>query len=270
MPVAELAIDRRAITAQLAAAVREAGAMALKKFRSPFKSWTKHGSSPVSEVDMAVDELLRERLGRSKPAFAWLSEESIDDPVRLDARRVWIVDPIDGTRAFISGLDDWAVSAALSEDGRPIAAALFAPVEDRLYLATAGGGTTLNGVAVVTGTDVELDGTRVAGPKRRLDAFVALRSRIEALPKVNSLALRVARVASGDIDISIAGPNSHDWDLAAADLVVEEAGGALTTLDGQKPIYNRADPVHPTLVAAGRARHAVLLQWLQGQRAAFE
>ncbi len=107
---------------QLASAVRDAGALAHSMFGRPIKTWTKGPTlSPVSEADIAADNLLRERLTAQNPDIAWLSEESVDDPARLDARLVWIVDPIDGTRAYIAGLPDWAVSAALVENGRPVA-----------------------------------------------------------------------------------------------------------------------------------------------------
>ena len=117
-------------------------------FQTPLKNWTKGAaSSPVSDADIAVDNLLRERL-MSGGGIAWLSEESVDDPVRLNARYVWIVDPIDGTRAYIAGLPDWSVSAALVENGRPVAACLFAPVSEEFYTAVAGAGATRNGVAI--------------------------------------------------------------------------------------------------------------------------
>jgi myo-inositol-1(or 4)-monophosphatase len=239
----------------LAQAVREAGVLALGKFRSQFKSWTKGAAaSPVSEVDIAVDDLLRERLGRLDASYGWLSEETTDDPALREVRRVWIVDPIDGTRAFIAGRTDWAVSAALVEDGRPILAALFAPAEETMYLATAGSGATRNGQPLAVSTSSALDGARVAGPKSYLEPLAAAAA-IEPVPRVHSLALRLARVADSTLDIAFAGGNSHDWDIAASDLIVHEAGGILTGLDGKAVTYNRRDPVHSILVAAGRGRH---------------
>ena len=112
-------------------------------FGTPINNWTKGGSSPVCEADIAVDRLLHERLTGEELGFGWLSEESVDDPARLAARYVWIVDPIDGTRAYLAGLPDWAVSAALVENGRPIAACLYAPVTEEFFMAIAGKGATL-------------------------------------------------------------------------------------------------------------------------------
>jgi myo-inositol-1(or 4)-monophosphatase len=259
LPAVEHVSEAAEIVAELEAAVRAAGALALGKFRSQFKSWTKGAAaSPVSEVDIAVDDMLRERLGRIDPCYAWLSEETTDDPARCDVDRVWIVDPIDGTRAFIAGRTDWAVSAALTERGRPIAAALFAPAEEAMYLAVAGRGATRNGVTLIASDAPGLDGARVAGPKSYLDPLASA-ARIEAMPRVHSLALRLTRVADGALDMAFAGGNSHDWDIAAADLIVHEAGGVLTGLDGNAVTYNRRDPVHSVLAAAGRGRHQRLM-----------
>ena len=114
------AVDPARAAERLRRILREAGALALSMFGTPIKNWTKGASSPVSEADIAVDKLLRERLGDAEPGFGWLSEETVDDPARLAARYVWIVDPIDGTRGYIAGLPEWAVSAALVDNGRPV------------------------------------------------------------------------------------------------------------------------------------------------------
>jgi myo-inositol-1(or 4)-monophosphatase len=259
-------VDLAVAAQRLASSVREAGALALSMFGTPLKNWTKGASSPVSEADIAVDKLLRERLGGAESGIGWLSEESVDDAARLTARFVWIVDPIDGTRAYIAGLPEWAVSAALVEDGRPIVACLFAPVSDEFFAAFAGGGATRNGAAIATSPGRELGGIRLAGPKNFLEKLPTFTPPATIVPRIPSLALRLARVADGAIDATIAGGASHDWDLAAADLLVHEAGGALTPFDGAPLIYNRPEPVHGMLVAAGRDRHAALLKLLKEQR----
>jgi myo-inositol-1(or 4)-monophosphatase len=268
LPDDDPGIDRVVVRDQLAAAVRAAGGLALQTFRGELKSWTKGGSSPVSEADLAVDALLRERLQAVRDS-GWLSEETEDDPARLHKSDVWIVDPIDGTRAYLAGLPDWAVSAALVSGGRPIVAALFAPVTDELFLAVAGAGATVNDVPIAASTGDQLAGAKFSGAKRRLDSLAAVEPRIETVPRVPSLALRLARVATGALDGTFAAPNSHDWDLAAADLLLHEAGGSLTTLNGESVIYNRPNPVHSALVAAGRARHKVLLALIRDRLAEF-
>jgi myo-inositol-1(or 4)-monophosphatase len=254
------AVDYATLGADLARTMREAGALARRTFQQPLRSWTKAHNSPVSEADIAVDELLRARLTALLPDCAWLSEESSDDLARLKSGRLWIVDPIDGTRAYIAGRADWSISVALVEDGRPIAASIFAPVEDSLFLAGAGRGATRNGQPIAASAGAAIAQARAAGPKPFLDRLAALAPDVAAEPKIHSLALRLARVAQGRLDIAFASADSHDWDLAAADLLVHEAGGALTTLQGQTLNYNRADPTHGALVAAGRERHRTLVE----------
>lgn len=251
--------------ARLTAAVREAGALALKSHRQEFKTWIKHGDSPVSEVDIAVNDLLRERLLTPPSDDGWLSEESENDPTRITKRRVWVIDPIDGTKAYIAGREDWSISAALVEEGRPTIAALFAPVTDELFVAVLGGGATRNAAPIGASSGTAMDGARIAGPRRVLDSIAARHPELVVVPRIHSLALRLVRVAQGDIDAAIAGGSSHDWDLAAADLLVHEAGGMLTSLDGAPLIYNQENPVHNVLVAAGRERHSALLELMRAQ-----
>ena len=190
-------------------------------------------------------------------------------PSGSKARRVWIVDPIDGTRGFIAGVPEWTVVAALVEDGRPINAAVYAPVDDQLYLAEAGKGVTLNGVPIASSAGATLEGARVNGAKRRLEALAALVPNVEIIPRIASLALRLARVADGKYDIVFSAGQSRDWDLAASDLLVHEAGGALTDFEGQSLVYNRPEPVHGPLIAAGRERHAALLTLVRDNRLKF-
>jgi myo-inositol-1(or 4)-monophosphatase len=253
----------------LKAAVREAGALALKTFRSPLRQWIKGKSSPVSEADIAVDALLRQRLGGAFPAYGWLSEETEDDPRRLETDAVWIVDPIDGTRAYLDGREDWVVSVALASGGRPRLAALYAPVTDEFFFAAAGEGAALNGAPIEVRPGTGLDGAKMLGPKRFIGSLTEIHPSMTALPRIGSLALRLARVAQGEVDITFVSGNSHDWDLAAADLLVHEAGGALTDIDGKRLTYNRPQPVHALLVAAGRSRHGTALALIQERRAHF-
>jgi myo-inositol-1(or 4)-monophosphatase len=254
--------ERTALADLLNAAIREAGALALSMFGTQMKTWTKGQGSPVTAADMAVNDLLRERVTAAARGIAWLSEESADEGARLSARRVWIVDPIDGTRAYMAGRTDWAVSAALVEDGRPVLAALFAPAEPAFYAAAAGRGASLDGAPIAVAAGARLEGARVAGPKSYLERLTALGLPIEALPRVHSIALRFARIARGTLDVAFSAGSSHDWDLAAADLLVHEAGGMLTTLAGGPLVYNRAELSHGPLVAAGRARHEKLIEIL--------
>jgi myo-inositol-1(or 4)-monophosphatase len=198
-----------------------------------------------------------------------LSEETEDDPSRLTADAVWIVDPIDGTRAYLEGRDDWVISVALAAGGRPTLAALYAPVTDEFFFAAAGEGATCNGDAIRVQEGAGLEGARLLGPKRYLGSLAELHPSIVPLPRIGSLALRLARVANGQVDIAIVGGNSHDWDLAAADLLVHEAGGVLTDLDGAQLTFNRPHPVHELLVAASGSRHGTALALVRERKAQF-
>ncbi len=244
----------------MAAAVREAGALALSMFRTELKTWTKGVSSPVSEADIAVNELIERRLRQAAPDYGWLSEESADDSARLDKQRVWIVDPIDGTRSYLAGRGDWCVSAALVENGAPTVAAVFAPVSAEFYLAAQGRGALLNGAPIRASAGATLDFSRIAGPKPIVERLGMPRDGASMHPRIGSLALRLCRIGDGKLDVAFAGGQSRDWDLAAADLIVHEAGGRMTLLSGEPVGYNRPEVTHGVLVAAGRDRHNHIIE----------
>ena len=250
--------------------MREAGELARVTSRGEFKRWTKGADhSPVSEGDIAVNNFLRARLGALAPQAGWLSEETEDDVAGRDVQRVWIVDPIDGTRAYIAGKPDRTISVALVEAGRPLVAALYAPVTEEMFLAVAGAGATLNGAPMTANAGAGLDGARLAGPKRYLDRLAELSPGTLPQPKVHSLALRLTRVAHGGLDLAFASPGSHDWDLAAADLLVHEAGGAMTDLTGRPLRYNQPHTAHNALIAAGGARHVTVIHLMRDRLPEF-
>jgi myo-inositol-1(or 4)-monophosphatase len=250
--------------------MREAGELARVTARGPFKRWTKgDDNSPVSEGDIAVNDLLRTRLSALAPEAGWLSEETEDSLPGRAMATAWIVDPIDGTRAYISGRADWTISVALVDDGRPVLAALYAPVTDEMFMARRGQGATLNGAGIMANQGAKLERAKLAGPKRYLDKLSGLNPDILAQPKVHSLALRLTRVAHGALDAAFASPGSHDWDLAAADLLVHEAGGVMTDMSGQPLSYNRPHVVHGALIAAGPPRHATLIDLVRDRLPEF-
>src|SRR4030088_1287689 len=160
-PVRDTNLARDA--ALLADTVREAGALALSMFRTELRMWTKGASSPVSEAVIAVNELIQARLQSATPDYGWLSEESADDPARLGKRMVWIIDPIDGTRGYLAGREDWCVSAALVDDAAPVLAAVFAPASDEFFCAARGQGAMHNQVPISAAPGSELDFSRIAG-----------------------------------------------------------------------------------------------------------
>ncbi len=264
------ASDVTALRGRLEAVMRDAGELARATASRPFKHWTKGSdNSPVTEGDIAVNDLLRGRLGSLVPDAGWLSEESQDDLPGHALALAWIVDPIDGTRAYISGRADWTISVALAERGRPLVAALYAPVTEEMFLASRDGGATLNGSPIKVSPGDVLGGARLAGPKRYLDRLSNLAPDTLAQPKVHSLALRIARVAHGALDAAVASPGSHDWDLAAADLLVHEAGGTLTDFASRPLTYNAAHGKHGALIAAGHGRHDALINLVRDRETEF-
>ncbi|PTM39048.1 3'(2'),5'-bisphosphate nucleotidase CysQ [Bosea sp. 124] len=247
----------------------EAGEIAVDLFRPGAKTaartWSKSGGSPVTEADIGVDTFLRIRLSALLPEAAWLSEETVDDALRLSRRFVWVVDPIDGTRAYMSGSPDWAVCVALLDEGEPILGVVHAPACDATYQTLRGGGAQRNGAVIAASQTTTLDAARIAGPKPMLDALARIET-FEPADKIPSLALRLARIADGTIDAGLISADARDWDLAAADLILQEAGGRLSGGSGETVVYNRETPVHGMLIASGGGLSEPLLAAMQRMR----
>jgi len=243
--------------------VRKAGAIAQAIYDKPHKTWSKKDGSPVTEADLAVNRFLNEELRSARPDYGWLSEESEDDPARLAARRVFVVDPIDGTLAFVKHRPHFTISAAVVEDGMPVAGAVHNPITVQTFAAAKGGGAMLNGNTIRVSARRELEGCRMLASKatlsnRRWRPWPAMHVEVP-----NSIAYRVSLVASGSFDVAITMAETHDWDLAAADLILREAGGIITSLNGEALHYNRAAVAQPSVLAAGPALHAVVLSRLR-------
>jgi myo-inositol-1(or 4)-monophosphatase len=249
------------LVASFVEAARGAGTLALAFFRPGAATSAgishKAGGSPVTEADYLVDRFLKQRLETLVPEAGWLSEETADTSARLSKDIVLVVDPIDGTRGFMRGHGAWAIAIALVEQGRPLIGVVHAPALGETYVAVRGAGAWLNDTAIEVSKLVALGATaRVAAP-----VFLAERLREAGLqfalqPKIPSLALRFANVASGVLDAGFASENAHDWDIAAADLILHEAGGRLASLDGCAIVYNRRDTRHGLLTAAPAQIHA--------------
>lgn len=250
MPAPDLAL--------LEGAVREAGAIARDIYLKPHETWHKKDGSPVTEADLAVNRYLADVLRKARPDYAWLSEESEDDPMRLAARRTFVIDPIDGTLAFVKRRPHFAVSAAVVEDGVVVAGVVFNPITDECFSAAKGEGSRLNGAPIRVTDRRELEGCRLLASRATLTS-----PRWQPWPPMhvevpNSIAYRVALVASGAFDAAITMAEIHDWDVAAADVILREAGGFLTNLDGEVPRYNQYSVVQTSVLAAGSALHTVL------------
>jgi myo-inositol-1(or 4)-monophosphatase len=240
--------DIEADLALLSEAAAEAGRIAMRYFRKePKVSW-KAGMSPVTEADLHADKYLRETLLAARPDYGWLSEETEDDPARLSKKRTFVVDPIDGTKAFIDGRDVWCVSVAIVENGRSLCGVLDCPAKDEVFAASLHGGSTLNGNALTV--NAPANDLRVAGPKHYVVPYAnAETRRVEAVGHVPSLAYRIALIAAGRISATFVKPNAHDWDIAAADLILAEAGGTLVQADGARPLYAGQTVSHGVLAA---------------------
>lgn len=261
---ARLRARARSALDEIADAARRAGEIALRDFRlgeaTSAHVHAKHGGSPVTAADLAVDRFLSERLRAAFPDAGWLSEETADDPVRLGKASLLVVDPIDGTRAFLAGDPRWTVSIALVLDGRPIAGVVHAPALGETYAAARGCGASLDGAPIHASRRADLAGALVGGPKPMM-AAIAQAADVEfaASPRIPSLALRLARVASRALDIAIASAHSHDWDVAAADMVLSEAGALLTDAHGEILRYNEHKTRRGALLACGASLAPALI-----------
>ncbi len=241
--------------------VREAGELGLTLHGKPVRVWSKPDGSQVSEADLHINDLFEDKLRPLRP-YGWLSEETPDSPARRNADRLWIIDPIDGTRAFIDRRDSWCVAAALVSAGRPAVAAVYRPVTGEFFSAIAGQGAWLNGQRLAMDDSASLAGARIAGNRKALSELSALGISGDvsgALP----LQLRLAFVAAGRLDGAVSIGNRNDWDLAAGELLVLEAGGEVSDVSSKRFIYNRPEPWQHGLVAAGAKRHAAIIQHLR-------
>lgn len=222
-------------------AVRRAGARALELARDGFDTHIKADRSPVTSADLEVNRLLHETLTRAFPDDGWLSEETPDSPIRLEKKRVWIVDPIDGTKAFVRGLPEFCISAALVEGDQPIVAAVLNPVTNELFTAARGQGVRLNGNSLAPAGRDGRPMLLVNPWEFSAGRFAAVEENADCRP-MHSIAYALALVAAGRVDAAVTFEREHEWDLAAGVLLIQEAGG--TAVDGAgKPFrFNQPRP----------------------------
>ncbi|MFN4058328.1 MAG: 3'(2'),5'-bisphosphate nucleotidase CysQ [Roseinatronobacter sp.] len=214
------------------------------------------GQGPVTDADLAIDAMLRDTLTAARPDYGWLSEETADTPERLSRSRVFIVDPIDGTRAFIDGQQGFSHVLSVIEDGVPIAAVVHLPLPGLTYAATRGGSVTLNGAPVQVSPRQEVEGAQVLAAKPQLhpDLWPG------GVPQVErhfrpSLAWRLALVAEGRFDAMLTLRPTWHWDIAAGSLLVTEAGGLVSDAHGQTLRFNTLRPLADGIIAAGPGLH---------------
>lgn len=241
------------LAAELAAAEEAggaAGAAVLGLFRGKFDVHEKSKNNPVTTADLEANRIIRECIHQRFPSDGWLSEEDSDNPERLGLSRVWVVDPIDGTKEFIEGVPQFAVSIALVVDGRPAVAVVFNPAKQRFYKAALGHGAFLNDAPIRVSERAALDGAQLlvsrSEPKKRFQVFVERC----AIRPVGSIAYRLAKVAGGRGDGTLTFRTIHEWDICAGALIVEEAGGKVVDGDGNALRFNREPAKHKGVVAA--------------------
>lgn len=247
--------------ALLKKAAREAGELALTYFRKSISVTRKTDGTEVSEADLALDVALKLALCAPRPLYGWLSEETEDNPKRLESSRVWMVDPIDGTNAFLRHVPEWTISAALVEDGRPVLGVVFNPATDEFFHAMRGKGAFLNDEPIAASEKRTLDGALLIASGGLFKKKIWKEPWPEVKTEwVNSVAYRLALVACGRADATVSLSNKSEWDLAAASILVEEAGGVVTDHHGLAHRYNRPSPRLPSLVASGKALHPLLIE----------
>ena len=245
-------------------AAHEAGRLAVHLRKAGLTTEIKADNTPVSNADLAVDALLKEMLGAARPDYGWLSEETADDPARLERERLFVVDPIDGTRAFVKDRPWWGVCIGVVEAGRPVAGVIYAPDVEETYHAVAGQGAFRNGQPIApTGADVlEGSGMLADAPMFKHPAWPQAWPEMNIVSR-NSVAYRLCLVAAGDFDAALALSSKAEWDLAAADLIATEAGCLVTNHKGLTFRYNQPVPKARSLVCAGPALHQLILERVQ-------
>jgi myo-inositol-1(or 4)-monophosphatase len=237
-------------------AALESGRIALAHRKRGLKIRSKPGGSPVTNADLAVDAFLTERLRAARPDYGWLSEETADNADRLAARRVLVVDPIDGTTAFMKNRPWFSVALAVVEDERPVVGVVYAPALDETYEAAVGSGARLNGQPISPSRAVTLKDCAMLGDPTQFGGAAWPPMRVE---RRNSIAYRMALVAAGAFDAAYAPTPKWDWDVAAGAAIASEAGARVTDHLGRPYRFNQPDPRQPGLLCAAPGVHAQLV-----------
>lgn len=257
--------DLQADLILIAEAARAAGDIARAFWQRAPKVWEKDaGAGPVTEADLAINDMLMERLRGARPGYGWLSEETPDDGSRLGPGPVFILDPLDGTRSFIAGERTFAHSIAVARGGQVVAGAVFLPIAERLYTATQGGPALCNGDPIAAASPPTVDSATLLTARRNMTPE---HWKDGILPPVRrefraSLAYRLCLVAEGRFDAMLSPGPTWEWDVAAGALIAERAGACVTDRRGERLRFNRPDPRTPGIVAAGERVHDALIAGL--------
>ena len=245
MPESDLELLTRAAVA--------AGEIAKKHFKSSLDICEKDdGQGPVTQADLEIDQMLREELLSARPDYGWLSEETEDSPARLECDRVFIVDPIDGTRSFVNGDKTFAHSLAISDKKRTVTAVVYLPLLESCYASQAGKGASLNGQKILASNRNNMEGADILGTRPLFNPELWL----GGVPNVNrhfrsSLAYRLCLVAQGSFDGMVTLRDTWEWDIAAGHAVLAAAGGSVRKLDDTPMTYGKAGFDNPDFIACG-------------------
>lgn len=257
------------LLSQTVEVTRAAGAVIMEYYESSFEVKDKKPDNPVTDADFAADKLLKEQLTQLLPEAGWLSEETVDNPLRLLKEYVWIVDPLDGTKEFVMGIPEFAVSVGLVQDGRPQLAVIYNPATDELFATTHKGGVTYNGQPAQASERTRLEGAHVAASRSEWERgeFEPFRDLVEA-DIVGSIAYKLARVAAGQADATWSRGPKNEWDICAGALLVVEGGGTCVDLDDKDIFFNRPRPKVNGIIADNGLIHEALIATLKPHGAA--
>ena len=238
----------------------DAGAIALKHFQKDVKVYEKEGLGPVTAADLEINDMLGARLRAARPDYGWLSEEDEDGTHRLDAEHVFIIDPIDGTRAFIEGAPGFSIAIAVARQGRVTAAAVYLPAREEMYIAAAGQGASKNGQALTVSAPAGIGRATVLTSKWQMDR----QHWPGGVPPMerhfrSSLAWRTCLVAEGRFDAMLTFRDAFEWDIAAGALIAEEAGARITTGHGAPLVFNSPKAMQPGVIVASPDLHTRIM-----------
>ncbi|MBF0184218.1 MAG: 3'(2'),5'-bisphosphate nucleotidase CysQ [Magnetococcales bacterium] len=256
--------------ALMVAAARQAGTAIMDYFQpgsavaGHVRLQDKNGLHPLTKADLEANQRLHETLLGSHPEYGWLSEESVDNPERLQRQRVWIVDPMDGTKEFVKGLPQFAISIALVEAGEPVAACIYNPATDELFTATRHGGAHRNGTLISTSPQTQLQGATCLASRSETGRGEWSQFNQELqITAMGSIAYKLALVAAGLFDLTFTLTPKNEWDFCAGALLLQEAGGRISHKDGQTYRFNQADPQVRSVLASNGPLHESLLHYLR-------
>jgi myo-inositol-1(or 4)-monophosphatase len=245
-------------------AATEAGKIIMALYGKDYRIEQKSKNNPVTAADLEANRKIHEIILGRYPEDGWLSEENKDNPKRLAVSRVWVIDPIDGTKEFIEGIPQFAVSIALVEDGRAVVGVVYNPVEEEFYRAAKGAGATLNGRSIRVSSREKAEGasllTSRSEPRGKFESFAAI-CRLKA---VGSIAYRLALIAAGRGDGTLTFRSIHEWDICAGVVMVEEAGGLVMNGSGKRMMFNQKDAVCHGMIASNEVLTPVLqVMWAE-------